>query len=80
MVGACPSQSLGSRFPLQACLPDRQVRTRRSSSLAGFTLQSLTRLNFAQHLPLGQEWLLYFVHVPIENSALEFQEVWSSGV
>ena len=33
---ACPSQSLGSRFPLQ-------VRTRRSSLLAGFPLQSLTR-------------------------------------
>jgi hypothetical protein len=36
-VGACPvSNAAGSRFPLQ-------VRTRRSSSLAGFPLQSLTR-------------------------------------
>ena len=36
-VWACPgSNATGSRFPLQ-------VRTRRSSSLAGFPLQSLTR-------------------------------------
>jgi hypothetical protein len=37
-VGVPPSQMRpGSRFPLQ-------VRTRRSSSLAGFPLQSLTRV------------------------------------
>ncbi len=35
-LGVSPRKAAGSRFPLQ-------VRTRRTSSLAGFPLQSLTR-------------------------------------